>query len=66
MPLAHRDRLIAWSKLASSGQTVEITFTVPPPGEYTFVCLFPGHYNMMLGTLRALADQVPVSSVGSN
>ena len=54
VPLAHRDLLIAWSDLASPGQTVEITFVMPPPGEYTFACLFPGHYNMMLGTLRSL------------
>jgi azurin len=28
-------------------------FVVPDPGEYTFICLFPGHAQMMLGTLTA-------------
>lgn len=54
IPMAEKDKLVAWTDLASPGQTVEVTFTVPPPGEYTFACLFPGHYNMMLGTLRSL------------
>jgi azurin len=34
---------------------VNITFMVPPAGAYTYVCLFPGHANMMLGTFRALS-----------
>ena len=54
IPPAHKDQLIAYTTLASPGQTVEATFVVPPPGEYTYVCLFPGHANSMLGTLRAL------------
>ena len=54
VPLADKDKLIAYSTLASPGQTVEVTFVVPPPGEYTYVCLFPGHANSMFGTLRSL------------
>lgn len=54
VPAEFRDRLIAFTRLASPGETVEVTFVVPPPGEYTYVCLFPGHYASMLGTLRAL------------
>lgn len=54
VPLAKKDKLIAYSKLASPGETVDVTFVVPPPGEYTYVCLFPGHANTMFGTLRSL------------
>lgn len=54
IPMAHKDKLIAYTSLASPGQAVEATFVVPAPGEYTYVCLFPGHSNSMLGTLRAL------------
>lgn len=54
IPMAHKDKLIAYTSLASPGQAVEATFVVPPPGEYTYVCLFPGHSNSMLGTLRSL------------
>lgn len=54
VPMEHRDKLIAYSSLASPGQTVEVTFVVPPPGEYTYVCLFPGHPSSMFGVLRSL------------
>ena len=54
VPLDAKDKLIAYTPLAAPGMTVTVTFVVPAPGEYTFVCLFPGHYNVMLGTLRAL------------
>lgn len=54
VPLEHEERMIAYSTLATPGETVEITFEVPPAGEYFFVCLYPGHYNMMFGTLRSL------------
>jgi azurin len=54
VPLEHADRMIAYSALAVPGSTVELTFEVPEAGEYFFVCLYPGHYNMMYGTLRAL------------
>jgi plastocyanin len=54
IPVAQKDKLLAFTTLASPGETVEVSFTVPPPGVYTFVCLFPGHYNTMLGKLRSL------------
>jgi uncharacterized cupredoxin-like copper-binding protein len=55
VPLALKERMIAFSALAlPGGNTVEMVFTVPPPGEYMYVCLYPGHHNTMLGTLRAL------------
>jgi uncharacterized cupredoxin-like copper-binding protein len=46
--------LIAYSPLVSPGQTIEMEFIVPPPGEYTYICLFPGHAQMMIGTFRSL------------
>lgn len=54
VPLALKERMIAYSALASPGQTVEMVFVVPPPGEYTYVCLMSGHAGVMLGTLRSL------------
>jgi uncharacterized cupredoxin-like copper-binding protein len=49
-----RDELIAFTPLVSPGGHADLTVTIPPPGEYTYVCLFPGHAQMMLGTLRAV------------
>jgi uncharacterized cupredoxin-like copper-binding protein len=54
IPVDQKDRMYAYTDLAAPGETVEVTFTVPPPGEYWFVCLYPGHYNMMVGTLKSL------------
>jgi azurin len=54
VPLQHEGKMIAHSPLAKPGETVQVTFEVPAAGEYYFVCLYPGHYNMMVGTLRAL------------
>lgn len=54
VPLAQKAKLIAWTSLASPGQTVEVVFVVPPPGEYPYVCFMSGHAMSMLGTLRSL------------
>lgn len=54
VPLDMRDDLIAFSPLMSPGETAEMQVVIPPPGEYTYICLFPGHAQMMLGTLRSL------------
>lgn len=54
VPHALEAKLVAWTPLASPGQTVEVTFVVPPPGVYTYVCLMTGHTNSMMGTLRSL------------
>lgn len=42
--------IIAYSPMAKPGQTLTFEFNAPPPGEYDFVCTFPGHYMQMNGT----------------
>ena len=54
LPLTLKEKMLAWTALASPGQTVEVEFTVPPPGVYPFVCLMLGHTNSMMGMLRSL------------
>lgn len=42
---ADKAKVIAATKLAANGQTVEVTFKVPAaPGSYPYVCTFPGHF----------------------
>lgn len=53
IPPGYEEEMIAYTPLVSPGETVELTFVVPEPGEYTYVCLFPGHANSMIGTLRS-------------
>lgn len=54
VPVELKERMIGYTTLASPGETVEFDFVVPPPGEYTYICLISGHYTSMLGTLRSL------------
>lgn len=35
--------VLAHTKLLGPGESDTIEFTAPPPGEYEFVCSFPGH-----------------------
>ncbi len=51
IPQDHLDRIIAATEVAQPGETVEVTFTVPAPGEYPYICTFPGHYTLMQGIL---------------
>ena len=43
------DRVLAHTGLLDPGLTEELRFTAPPPGNYQFVCTFPGHNFTMFG-----------------
>lgn len=46
------EAVLAATDLAKPGETTEVTFTAPEtPGEYSYVCTFPGHYVSMQGTM---------------
>jgi azurin len=53
IPAALKAQVLASTKLAGMGETVEVTFDAPKaPGVYAFVCTFPGHFLAgMKGTL---------------
>ena len=45
------------TKLAAPGQKVQLSFNSPAePGEYPYVCTFPGHWRRMTGTLVVTKD----------
>lgn len=46
-----QQRIISNTILAKPGETVFLTFTVPPPGTYPYICTYPGHFTMMQGDL---------------
>jgi len=49
--LAPGPDVLASTEMAKPGGTVETTFTAPAPGNYPYICTFPGHYIMMKGVL---------------
>ncbi len=51
IPKNEMDRIIAYSKLAHSGDTVEFSFKVPPPGTYPYICTYSAHWTQMQGRL---------------
>jgi azurin len=53
IPPAMKGQVLASTKLAGAGETVEVTFNAPKePGVYTYICSFPGHFLAgMKGTL---------------
>ena len=46
------DRVIAHSQLLDPGASEDIRFTAPGPGNYQFVCTFPGHNFTMFGEFK--------------
>lgn len=44
VPASESDKILSFTSLAGPGETVTASFTAPDPGQYTFLCNFPGHY----------------------
>src|SRR5690606_33101198 len=45
--------IIAQTKLLGPGESETIKFTLKDPGEYTYICTFPGHWIQMKGVIIA-------------
>jgi len=46
--------IIAYTPQAKPGETTVVEFTVPPPGNYPYICTYPGHYITMKGMLKSV------------
>jgi glucose/arabinose dehydrogenase/azurin len=45
------------TRLVTEGQSVELSFTAPKePGEYVFVCTYPGHWTRMYGVMLVVPN----------
>ncbi|MBM1105874.1 hypothetical protein JQC67_06980 [Aurantibacter crassamenti] len=51
IPQKEMKRIIAYSDLAYSGDTIEFCFKVPPPGIYPYICTYSAHWTQMQGRL---------------
>lgn len=48
--------IYAHTAMSAPGETVEVTFTAPTePGNYTYICTYPGHYLLMQGVMKVTA-----------
>ena len=46
------------TRLVNPNESVTLTFQVPDePGEYPFVCTFPGHWRIMNGTMKVVSKK---------
>lgn len=53
LPVEMRDRVIAFTDMIGGGETTTVEFKAPEePGEYPFLCSFPGHFAQMNGVLE--------------
>lgn len=43
--------VVSATPLAGPGQKTAVVLTMPPAGEYPFICTYPGHFQSMQGTL---------------
>lgn len=53
VPEPVRDRVIAYTAMIGGGETATVEFQAPEePGEYPFLCSFPGHFSQMNGIME--------------
>ena len=46
--------ILAYTPMADAGARTEVVFTVPPPGDYAYLCTYLGHYIQMRGVLHSV------------
>jgi azurin len=49
-------RVLAATRMCGKGEQVRIDFIAPAPGEYPFICTYPGHAAFMHGVLHVTAS----------
>ncbi|WP_124641099.1 MULTISPECIES: plastocyanin/azurin family copper-binding protein [Amniculibacterium] len=53
LPENLKSQIVAKTKVLGPGEEDKISFTLPSPGEYPFLCSFPGHFGAMNGKITA-------------
>ncbi len=51
LPAANKKDILAHTKLLGPGEEESIFFTAPEPGNYDYLCTFPGHFAIMSGIM---------------
>lgn len=51
-------QVVAYTPLVNPDQTFRLTFTAPTePGNYPYICTFPGHWRIMNGVMKVVKDE---------
>ena len=48
-------QILANTQILGPGESETITFIAPAPGEYDYICTFPGHFGVMRGKMKVTA-----------
>jgi len=57
MQVPDSPKVLHATKMVEPGQQAKLSFTAPEePGDYQYVCTFPGHWRRMVGTLAVTKD----------
>jgi azurin len=51
IPSKGKEKIIVSSKMLGPGEEDTVVFTAPEPGEYEYLCTFPGHFALMRGKM---------------
>ena len=51
LPADKKGDMLAHTKLLGPGEEHSIIFTAPAPGNYDYLCTFPGHFALMSGVM---------------
>ena len=52
IPTKNKDQILAHTEMIGGGETTSIEFTAPEePGNYEYLCTFPGHFALMKGVM---------------
>lgn len=49
--------IVTHTKMIGGGEETSISFTAPAPGEYPYLCTFPGHFALMNGKFIVKAKE---------
>lgn len=48
------EEILFYTHLARPGETAQVEFIAPPPGEYPYLCSYPGHFVTMNGVMHSV------------
>ena len=51
IPSKDKKKILAYTKMLGPGEEDTVIFTAPEPGEYEYLCTFPGHFALMRGKM---------------